>query len=84
MLKLTMVQGETISIGENIQIQLASDTVYRANILIDAPREINIERTQTDTADEGSAGKEQSEVQYKTPKSRISIVDNRRKKKGNE
>ena len=83
MLKMTLVKGETINIGENIQIQLASDTVYRANILIDAPREINIERTQTDAADGGSARPEQSEVQYKTPKSRISIVDNRRRKKEN-
>ena len=75
MLKLTMVQGETINIGDNIQIQLASDTVYRAKILIDAPKEVAVTREH--------AEKEGGEIPtdtYKTPKSKISIVDNRRKK----
>lgn len=46
MLKLAMNQGEFIKIGEDIKIQLAADSVNRVNILIDAPKELNIKRTQ--------------------------------------
>ena len=70
MLKLTLKQGDIINIGEDISIQLASDTVYRTNILINAPQDMGIMRAQKD------GGEEPRDV--RAPK-RIIMVDNRKK-----
>ena len=70
MLKLTLKQGDIINIGEDISIQLASDAVYRTNILINAPQDVGIMRAQKDS------GEEPRDV--RAPK-RIIMLDNRRK-----
>lgn len=52
MLNMVLKSGDMLQIGDNITIKLQSDS--RAQIAIDAPREINIKRLGVKKADNGS------------------------------
>ncbi len=45
MLKVTINAGEYLKIGDNIKIYFTGGNEHRANILIDAPKEINVARS---------------------------------------
>ena len=42
MLKMVLRSGETLSIGENVKIVVTQTSASRAQVVIDAPREIKI------------------------------------------
>lgn len=44
MLKLAMKPGDSIRIGENIQVKLPEDMGCNIRLLVDAPREVEIKR----------------------------------------
>lgn len=45
MLKLTLKPGEYINIGENVKVIFSGGSANNIHLLIDAPREVNIERS---------------------------------------
>ena len=45
MLKLTLKPGEYINIGENVKVIFSGGSANNIHLLVDAPREINIERS---------------------------------------
>ena len=47
MLNLTLQQGEFIKIGENVKVIFSGGSSNNIHLLIDAPREISIERSNT-------------------------------------
>ena len=47
MLKLTLQPGEFIRIGENVKVIFSGGSANNIHLLIDAPREINIDRSNT-------------------------------------
>ena len=50
MLNIVLKTGDRIQIGDNVVIKLQSDS--RAQLAIDAPREINIKRLAAETEEE--------------------------------
>lgn len=55
MLKLTLKPGEFLNIGENVKVIFSGGSANNIHLLIDAPREVSIERSSA-----GSAKKSQS------------------------
>lgn len=47
MLKLTLQPGEFIKIGDNVKVIFSGGSANNIHLLIDAPREINIDRSNT-------------------------------------
>jgi len=45
MLKLTLKPGEYINIGENVKVIFSGGSANNIHLLIDAPREVSIERS---------------------------------------
>lgn len=45
MLKLTLKPGEFINIGENVKVIFSGGSANNIHLLIDAPREVSIERS---------------------------------------
>lgn len=56
MLKLTLKPGEYINIGESIKVVFSGGSANNIHLLIDAPRQLSIERS--------SAGKEKKSSPY--------------------
>jgi len=54
MLILTRKKGESIAIGDNIQIQVLNVKGGQVRIGIDAPREVTVNREERITSTEGS------------------------------
>lgn len=47
MLKLTLQPGEFITIGDDIKVIFSGGSANNIHILVDAPRELNIDRSNT-------------------------------------
>ena len=48
MLKLTLREGEYVNIGDNIRVVYAGGSGKNGRLMIDAPREMNISRSNND------------------------------------
>lgn len=55
MLKLTLKPGEYIDIGENIRIVFSGGSANNIHLLVDAPRELNIARSNS-AGNKGKSG----------------------------
>lgn len=52
MLKLTLKPGDYINIGKNIKVVFSGGSANNIHLLIDAPRELNIERSSANRGNE--------------------------------
>lgn len=70
MLKLTLKPGEFISIGENVRVVFSGGSANNVHLLVDAPKEVNIVRSNaknagSETRQEGIAEKKRKNPYYK-------------------
>lgn len=54
MLKLTLKPGEFLNIGENVKVIFSGGSANNIHLLIDAPREVSIERSSAGLAKKGA------------------------------
>lgn len=60
MLKLTLKPGEFINIGENVKVIFSGGSANNIHLLIDAPREVSIERSNMNRGTRSSSVKKSS------------------------
>lgn len=78
MLKLTLKPGEYIDIGENIRVIFSGGSANNIHLMVDAPREINIARS--------NVGGKASDYYYKdeiSPEAQKEIVNIIKREKAN-
>lgn len=75
MLNLVLKTGDRIQIGDNVIIKLQSDS--RAQLAIDAPKEVNIKRIASDKDESSKSELKSGVATSRTGKKNIIVVNNK-------
>ncbi len=75
MLNLVLKTGDRIQIGDNVVIKLQSDS--RAQLAIDAPKEVNIKRIASDKDESSMSELKRGVATSRTGKKNIIVVNNK-------
>ena len=75
MLNLVLKTGDRIQIGDNVIIKLQSDS--RAQLAIDAPKEVNIKRIASDKDDSSKSELKSGVTTSRSGKKNIIVVNNK-------
>lgn len=76
MLKLTLKPGEFIKIGDDIKVIFSGGSANNIHLLIDAPRELDIDRSNTKANKENNPSKyyKEKRISYEAQKEIASII----------
>ena len=75
MLNLVLKTGDRIQIGDNVVIKLQSDS--RAQLAIDAPKEVNIKRIASDKDESSKSELKRGVATSRTGKKNIIVINNK-------